>query len=214
MDSHICDELQARQNQINKEIKTERDRVTQCSKDYGELKTAKEALKRANDSMAEQLLDLQSRSMRENLLFYGFDECANSADRKSEDCAEKIMTFCVDTLNIMDARSQIKIERAHRVGQYRSDRKRPIVAKFHSYSDKVSVKQRAMEKSRGSNDESLVRVSDQFPKEIQARRKQLIPALAKAKEAGKPAYLSYDKLFIDNRRYTVETVSQSGFSDA
>ncbi|KAH3695823.1 hypothetical protein DPMN_083281 [Dreissena polymorpha] len=55
-----------------------------------------------------------------------------------------------------------------------------------------------------------ISVSDQFPKTVQARRKSLLPAI-NAKKSGKSAYLSYDKLYIDNKMYTKQTVSSSGF---
>lgn len=57
-----------------------------------------------------------------------------------------------------------------------------------------------------------IRVSEQFPKIIQERRRVLIPAMIKAKNDGKPAYISYDKLFINNKMYTVENVANSGYS--
>ncbi|KAH3803810.1 hypothetical protein DPMN_098376 [Dreissena polymorpha] len=56
-----------------------------------------------------------------------------------------------------------------------------------------------------------ISVSDQFPKTVQARRKSLLPAMINAKKSGKSAYLSYDKLYIDNKMYTTHTVSSSGF---
>ncbi|KAH3840225.1 hypothetical protein DPMN_113672 [Dreissena polymorpha] len=58
----------------------------------------------------------------------------------------------------------------------------------------------------------MISVSDQFPKSIQARRKIQLPAMVSAKKDGKAAYLSYDKLYIDNRMYTVDTVHNSGYS--
>ncbi|XP_053373968.1 cAMP-dependent protein kinase catalytic subunit-like [Mercenaria mercenaria] len=58
-----------------------------------------------------------------------------------------------------------------------------------------------------------ISVSDQFTKSVQDRRKLLLPAMIKAKKAGKSAYLAHDKLYIENKMYTVETVSSSGFSE-
>ena len=52
--------------------------------------------------------------------------------------------------------------------------KRPIVAKFNYYQDKLVVKKRAFDTLDRST--SKFGVSDQFPKVIQDRRKSLIPA--------------------------------------
>ncbi|KAH3858060.1 hypothetical protein DPMN_100679 [Dreissena polymorpha] len=58
----------------------------------------------------------------------------------------------------------------------------------------------------------MISVSDKFPKSIQARRKILLTVMVSAKKDGKAAYLSYDKLYIDNRMYTVDTVHKADYS--
>ena len=91
---------------------------------------------------------------------------------------------------------------------------RPIVVKFNRYPDKLSVQQKCLDsqKANGENQRSQIRVSEQFPKVIQDKRKQLIPYLVKAKQDVKMAHRSYDKLYINNRRYTVQSVAQSGYT--
>ena len=85
-------------------------------------------------------------------------------------------------------------------------RARPIVAKFHYYGDKMEVKQRIRDKRNDVTDGqgTSVRVSDQYPKVIQERRRKLIPYLVQARNARKQAVLSFDTLYIDNRRYTAD----------
>lgn len=83
----------------------------------------------------------------------------------------------------------------------------PIVIKFRHYPDKVRIKQKVL------NDlpsESNYRVSDQFPGAIQDRLKLLIPTLIKACEDSKTASWSYDKLIINGKSYTVETLANAG----
>ncbi|KAH3886690.1 hypothetical protein DPMN_010703 [Dreissena polymorpha] len=58
-----------------------------------------------------------------------------------------------------------------------------------------------------------ISVSDQILKTVQERRKSLLPAMINAKKRGKSAYLSYDKLYIDNKMFTIHTVS-SGFDSS
>ena len=175
-----------------------------------------ESLKRENASLTSEITDLQARSMRDNLLFFGLDEAGTPDERRAENCAEKILSFCSDMLNIPDAQSTIKVERAHRIGTYQNGKRRPIVVKFNHYPDKLTVKQRAREvfPNPGPNNptESRYRVGDQFPKAIQERRKQLIPILVKAKNDKKRAFLSYDKLCIEGTMYTVDTVSRAGYN--
>ena len=49
-------------------------------------------------------------------------------------------------------------------------------------------------------------VNQQFPKEIQARRKELVPTLKRLKDEGERAYLSIDKLYV-NKLYTGDLVA-------
>ena len=146
--------------------------------------------------------------MRDNLLFMGITECDSFEGRRDENCSRVIHDFCRDKLKIEDAHDSIKIERAHRLGKYNRDKKRPIVVKFNHYPDKMLIKSRASQELKETN----FRVTEQFPKGIQEKRKILSEAMKKARDAGKTASLSFDKLYIDGKMYTVDTIATSGFT--
>ena len=110
---------------------------------------------------------------------------------------KKIFEFCELELGIVDARQTMKIDRAHRIGTPNSDKTRPIVAKFNFFQDKERIKRAAAEKLTNSK----FNVGDQFPKEIQQRRRRLVPILKKAQSEGKTAVLVYDKLYINGVKY-------------
>lgn len=173
------------------EIKVAQDRM---AADFTNL----ESLRQENVKLSEEVIDLQSRSMRPNLLFFNFVECANDEERRMENCREKILDFCENPLGMNGAKQRIKIDGAHRIGRFVAGKKRPIVVRFNYRPDKDDVKLQAREKLRDSE----FRVSDQFPRIIQERRRQLIPELIKAKQEGKRAVLSYDKLYIEGRLFT------------
>lgn len=66
-----------------------------------------------------------------NLRFVGLDE------EEGEDCREKIVSFCKDTLDtLIDDK---EIDRAHRVGPRKADKTRPIIVKFKSYDTKMMI---------------------------------------------------------------------------
>ncbi len=113
---------------------------------------------------------------------------------------DKIHQFCEHQLHIDDPVNKIKIDRAHRIGQFAQGKKRPIVVKFNFYGDKLEIKNKIHELLPTSN----YRVSDQFPKEIQERRRKLVPYLIQARKDGKQASLSYDTLYIDRVKYTYD----------
>ncbi len=58
----------------------------------------------------------------------------------------------------------------------------------------------------------VINVSDQFPKSVQDRRKILLPVMIKAKHDGKNAFLSYDKLYIDGKMFSADTVANAGYN--
>ena len=70
--SQGIDDIQSKQSTRNDETKADRDKLTSLSKEYEKLKMVK-----------ENILDLQSHSMRDNLLFMGFPECDSFEDRKN-----------------------------------------------------------------------------------------------------------------------------------
>lgn len=166
---------------------------------YGEIahmRRENEAIGACNVKIQSDLCDLQSRSMRNNLLFYGFDEEQFNADHYvHEDCSSKILHFCEEKLHIHNAKEKIIIDRAHRVGK-RGNKARPIVVRFplFKHREEIRFSSRALKGSQFG-------ISEQFPKEIQEKRKVLIPIMKRARLDGKKANIVVDKLFIDNKEY-------------
>lgn len=154
------------------------------------LESCVDESRRVNATLQEDILDLKTRSMRDNLVFY------NIPEKMNEDAEETIREFCATKLDMRDTIDDIKIDRAHRMGKRYDNKTRPFVVKFNYFKDKEYIKHRAF-KLRGSR----FGISDQYPMEIRERRKQLLPILKEAKEQGKRANLVVDKLFIDGRQY-------------
>ena len=68
--------------------------------------------------MEDSITDLQSRSMRENLLFFGLDKYK---DERKENCVSLIDDFCKTQLGLSSIGENI--EKAHRVGKFDEGRK-------------------------------------------------------------------------------------------
>ena len=142
-----------------------------------------------NDRLHNELLYLQVRSMRFNLLFYGV------VDRGPAENTEQVLnTFLEQELNITNAPIQV----THRLGPYRESQTRPrtIVAHFVNIGDKERIKKAA--KMLAGKPYSL---NDQFPQEIANRRKQLYPIFKQARRNNKKAVLKVDRLYIEGREY-------------
>lgn len=138
--------------------------------------------------MDTSIIDLQCRSMRDNLIFYGIQE------NKAEDCIELVDCFCARALNIPGVRNHI--DRAHRIGPHKFGQNRPIVARFTDFRCREHVRTSSF-RLQGTP----LGIAEQFPKEITENRKQLFPVLKKAKRDKKKAVLVRDKLFIEGKFY-------------
>ena len=114
----------------------------------------------AIDQMKADILDLKSRSMRDNLLFF------NIPESQDEDCAAIVTNFCKE-LHTENAET-IRLDRAHRIGKRQPNKTKPIVVKFNFHQDKENIRKQAKQ-LKGTN----FGTSEQFPREINEKRKIL-----------------------------------------
>jgi small-conductance mechanosensitive channel len=123
-----------------------------------------EKLEEDNATLRGKIVDIQARSMRDNLLFF------NIPENDKENTTELIHELLESKMEIKEARSNVKIDRSHRIGRKREDQRkpRPIVVKFNFHRDREHVRLNA-KKLKGTN----IGVSEQFPEEIERIRKTL-----------------------------------------
>ena len=132
----------------------------------------------------------ESRSMRDNLIFSNIPK-----EGINEDPEKQVKELISKTLLIKD---DVPFERAHRMGRFTQDKTRPIVVKLSRFKDKMNVLRNAF-KLKGSN----VGINEQFPAEINERRKLLLPALRQEKSKGNPARLVIDALITPPAKFVV-----------
>lgn len=184
-----------------------------------ELENEVRDLRQANKMMDEKVIDLQCRSMRDNLVFTGIPEPEPATtDRmgedkqdapktEAEDVEKTLQTFLKTEMGFED---DIACERVHRMGRPRRDNQpRAIVAKFTRYKDRESVRKAAPSKLRGKT----FGVNEQFPREIMEDRKLLLPKMKQARAQGQKAVLIGNKLYINNSLYVEKDDSENFRSD-
>ena len=156
----------------------------------GEISDIKNEL----EDLKERHIDLQSRSMRDNLVFTGIVEPQREVDMNTgRPIAEDTESILRDFLDArMDVRD-IAFHRVHRMGKPIAGKARPIVAKFVLFKDREKVRKLAKEKLSGT----AFGINEQYPREINERRKALYPTFKRAKQQGKRANFVLDKLFVD-----------------
>ena len=177
--------LNGMQEELN-EVRSENNRLTRrLVQTEGRLTRTEKRLEEAN----EKILDLTSRSMRDNLIIKNVDESTG------EDLEVKVMDLFREKLKIRDGDLEyVQIERIHRVGKPTAGRNRNIVAKLSS-KGKSKVMAHLKNLPRGDT----IKIHEQFPQEINARRNKLWPQFIEARQAKKEAKFVMDKLVIDKQ---------------
>ena len=180
------------------------DRKRELSSAKSEIKTLKDkcrtlednskSIQEKNVKLESKLTDLEARSMRDNLLFYGIPEGGDN-----ENCEEHVKRFCAKKLFIHDAR-EMKFDRVHRVGTPGLNKIRPIVAKFHYYQQRETVRQKSYDYSEELKN-AKVGVGVQWPQQVREARKVLYPIMQREKNNGKTVKLVRDKLLVDGVEY-------------
>jgi len=136
----------------------------------------------------ETVLDLKCRSMKNNLIFTGLHEVQN------ENTELLLRQFLEAEIGID---YKIEFGNVHRFGRGSRGR-RPIVARFLYFADLqyvLDIAYRLKGKPFG--------IQQQFPPEIEARRKKLYPIQKEAKRNGRRVALVRDRLYIDNEPYVL-----------
>lgn len=177
---------------LTKENKTLQHSVTQLTTQLSSVLTD-------NKHMKESILDLQARSMRDNIVFSGIPE------QSHENPEDLLKDFMITKLHITpDLASSISFHRAHRLGKKKTPNKRPrpIVAKVEHYKHKVLIMSRGRE-LRGTD----LGINDQFPREIQDRRRKLFSVRKELIKEGKKAIISVDKLYVDGQLFRDENIT-------
>ena len=156
-------------------------------------------LKDRINKLETQILEQESYSRRDNLIFfYGVDEPVQS----SEDTFHIIQQIVVDKLHIKDARTRIKLVRAHRVGKKpvtgQLAKPRPILVRFMHYLDAVEVyksrtvlwkQENRLQSTSTPANVSCSSIGLDFPQVIRTRRCYLAQVLKKAKLEDQKAFL-------------------------
>ena len=140
----------------------------------------------------ERSIDYQKKQSRRcNLRFDGVSEVDSVTWEQTEKNVRRAMTTA---LELPEAQVHaLNIERPHRTGRP-GTRARTIVVKFNSYKDRELVLQ-AAKKNRPRG----IYVNEDYSQRVMARRKELLPKMMKAREEGKIAYLTFDKLVVRER---------------
>lgn len=133
--------------------------------------------------------------MINNLIIGGVDGVPFETKEQTK---EELGAIFRDNLHMPDVRLQnMKTDRIQRIGQRIPNKPRKILVAFADINDKNFVKS-----FRKHLEYTQMFMHDQYPPNVVAYRKKLVPILKCAKDGGKEAYIKYNKLIVDGAVHT------------
>ena len=163
-----------------------------------ENRVSDEVLERM-ESVESQVIDLEARGRRNNLIIHGLDE------EDGEDCRNVVNDFIHRGCHLDE---RVVIERVHRIGKRRTRTSRPtarpMIVKFLDYQEKQMVKAGAKHIPKG------MYMTDDFPHAVRQARKELAGELAEAWKKGLDSYIRYPAVLVVGGivKRTVQPVSE------
>ena len=114
--------------------------IKKLSDEAGVVKCESKQLREDVHLLQYKDAELEDRSRRHNLLFYGITEKDNETD---QDCEDKIAEIITKNKLVDPGKDEVYIDRAHRLGRRTEEKTRPIIVKFTYYKEKEEIKKNA-----------------------------------------------------------------------
>lgn len=154
-----------------------------------ELLVENSLLKTRVEGLEDKLNNIERAKRRKNIVFFGIEET------ESNEC--DLVQSIKD--NLIEAGVNIEcqeIATAFRLGKTdkKTEKIRPVLVQINSNWKKGLIFKN--KKNLPAN----VFVSEDYPKDVQERRRQLIPKMEEERKKGKKAFIKYDKLIVEEHK--------------
>ena len=149
-------------------------------------------LEKQRDKLKEDVVYLQSQSMRDNLIFSKITE----GTMESVETTEIVLrNFLHEQMKVAkETVDKIGFERVHRMGAKEEGKQRASVAKFSMFKERLFVRKQ-WKTLQGTH----FYVNEQFPTEIAEKRKKLLPKMKAVRNRGDTSWIAYDTLYVNGR---------------
>ena len=138
-----------------------------------------------------RLLDVEARSRRRNLIFYGIHE---SQWESPDQCDQTLRRFLTSKLGVPEP-YRIELSRVRRIGRKMDNRTRPIIVSFVNDQIKSGILNHGY-MLRNTN----FGITQDYPEAIRRARKQLLPDFRHFRSRGRRAMIRYPaKLIVEGK---------------
>ncbi|XP_064462526.1 uncharacterized protein LOC135373221 [Ornithodoros turicata] len=192
--------LSAKLNSVESDLcdvkNTQTDLLGNVQSELADLRLSSTNASARISAFGTRLNELEDRSRRSNLIFYGIADAADESWSQSE---AKVVELCSTKLGIPCASSDF--ERVHRIGSFSCTKTRPIVAKFSCFKRKEQVLS-SSNTLRGSG----LSIANDFSAATRLARRRLVEFAQSKSSLFK---LRYDKLFMDSKCYRFNHINSA-----
>lgn len=179
---------------LKDELHDMKERVCDLQKENDALKSENCEMKDRMTYLEKKVDDLEGRSKRNNLIFYGIPRRENETKRDCENMVHDVLT---QKLNMSQP---VEFDRIHRLSTKPDS---PIIGRCTFYKDKEEI----MKAKRKLKDTSIFTGED-YTQRVRDVRKKLGPHLKAARESQKRATMIFDHLLIDGKKFALDGEDQ------
>ena len=181
-------EMKEQFSTLNSDVNNLRDEVQSLRDQNFSLAQENDRLRDCCKNLFYKTDDLECRSKRNNLVFYGIKREDNET---SDNCEEKVNSILTDDLGL----EPIPFDRVHRTSMKKDA---PIVARCTFYKDRQTILKAKKALSTANKD---VSIGEDFSERVRAVRKSLLPHYKSLKaDKTKKVGLIYDHLLVDGKK--------------
>ena len=178
-----------------KQIKDLQTEINVLKDELSSMQKKEMKIKNKLDQMSAKMVAMDSYSRRENLIIHGISKTEN------EDCAAKVKQFLTQQLKIPDDKVEaMRFQRCHRLSS-REQNSVPMICRFMWAQDRQLVWG-----ARKNLKNTSFSLNEDFSPEINETRRIMMPIMKAARSANKKSHLIGDKLVIDGKTYTKQTL--------
>ena len=180
-------QMKAEFGSLQQEVQNCKDRMESLEMENDELRTINGELLERVARVEKHADDLEGRSRRNNLLFYGLD---SEEGETQEDLELRVKEVLTDKLELAE---DIEFDRIHRVSAKRNS---PVIAKCTFYKQKVTV-MKAKHKLQGSQ----IFIGEDFSRGVREIRKKLSKFAKEKKDQGQRVKMVFDHLVVEGVKF-------------
>ena len=174
----------------SKQMETIEGKLRSVDFEIESVKADIKTLQKEKEDLITKVDDLENRSRRDNLIFFGVPEVA-----EKENCSELLVDLLENFVGVPDF-NRNHIERCHRTPSFKpsgpQSKPRIIHVKFSSYQTKELVRKACIQKFKESTYKGQkIFVGEDFSKRIQTLRKNQMDEFKRLQREGKKPFFMY-----------------------